>query len=134
VIVAGFWLGAVVPGILAVVPIFRKSRRPITKAARCPDPISKNGNSTPIGRSSSRTSCWEPASGFVIHHTNCGMELFTDDVIGDFLADSLETAKFDGKALVESEARSWSERRPIHKMAHHQGSSFKCGSRCTPHP
>ena len=35
---------------------------------------------------------------FVIHHTNCGMELFTDDVIGDLLADSLETAKFDGKA------------------------------------
>jgi carbonic anhydrase len=34
---------------------------------------------------------------FVIHHTNCGMELFTDDVIGDLLADSLETAKFDGK-------------------------------------
>jgi carbonic anhydrase len=26
------------------------------------------------------------------------MELFTDDVIGDLLADSLETAKFDGKA------------------------------------
>jgi carbonic anhydrase len=35
---------------------------------------------------------------FVIHHSNCGMELFTDDVIGDLLADSLETAKFDGKA------------------------------------
>ena len=35
---------------------------------------------------------------FVIHHTNCGMELFTDEVIGDLLADSLETAKFDGKA------------------------------------
>jgi carbonic anhydrase len=35
---------------------------------------------------------------FVIHHTNCGMELFTDDVIGDLFADSLETAKFDGKA------------------------------------
>ena len=34
---------------------------------------------------------------FVIHHTNCGMELFTDDVIGDLLADNLETAKFDGK-------------------------------------
>jgi carbonic anhydrase len=26
------------------------------------------------------------------------MELFTDDVIGDLLADSLETAKFHGKA------------------------------------
>ena len=33
---------------------------------------------------------------FVIHHTNCGMELFTDDVIGDLLADNLETAHFDG--------------------------------------
>ena len=35
---------------------------------------------------------------FVIHHTNCGMDLFTDDVIGDLLDDNLETAKFDGKA------------------------------------
>ncbi len=35
---------------------------------------------------------------FVIHHTNCGMELFTDDVMGDLLADNLETAQFDGKA------------------------------------
>src|SRR6202166_4754166 len=35
---------------------------------------------------------------FVIHHTNCGMELFTDDVIGDLLDDNLETANFDGKA------------------------------------
>jgi carbonic anhydrase len=30
---------------------------------------------------------------FVIHHTNCGMELFTDDVIGDLLDDNLETAQ-----------------------------------------
>ena len=29
---------------------------------------------------------------FVIHHTNCGMELFTDDVIRGLLANSLETA------------------------------------------
>jgi carbonic anhydrase len=34
---------------------------------------------------------------FVIHHTNCGMELFTDDVIRDLLAQSLATASFDGK-------------------------------------
>src|SRR5450755_1601203 len=27
---------------------------------------------------------------FVIHHTNCGMELFTSDVIGDLLAHSLK--------------------------------------------
>src|ERR1700716_1923770 len=29
---------------------------------------------------------------FVIHHTDCGMEFFTDDVIRDLLASSLETA------------------------------------------
>lgn len=30
---------------------------------------------------------------FVIHHTNCGMEFFTNDVIRDLLASSLETAQ-----------------------------------------
>jgi carbonic anhydrase len=30
---------------------------------------------------------------FVIHHTNCGMEFFTDDVIRGLLANSLETAE-----------------------------------------
>ena len=29
---------------------------------------------------------------FVIHHTNCGMEFFSDDVMRDLLASSLETA------------------------------------------
>jgi carbonic anhydrase len=29
---------------------------------------------------------------FVIHHSNCGMELFTDAVMGDLLAESLATA------------------------------------------
>jgi carbonic anhydrase len=33
---------------------------------------------------------------FVIHHTNCGMELFTDDVMSDLLQRSLKTAKLDG--------------------------------------
>jgi carbonic anhydrase len=33
---------------------------------------------------------------FVIHHTNCGMELFTDDVMRDLLAGSLATASHDG--------------------------------------
>jgi len=33
---------------------------------------------------------------FVIHHTNCGMELFTDEVMRDLLASSLDTASFDG--------------------------------------
>jgi carbonic anhydrase len=30
---------------------------------------------------------------FVIHHTNCGMEFFTDDLMGDLLEQSLETAE-----------------------------------------
>jgi len=32
---------------------------------------------------------------FVIHHTNCGMELFTDDTISGLLEHSLETAVLD---------------------------------------
>jgi carbonic anhydrase len=32
---------------------------------------------------------------FVIHHTDCGMELFTDDVIAGLLEHSLETASVD---------------------------------------
>lgn len=34
---------------------------------------------------------------FVIHHTNCGMELFCDEVIAELLDGSLSTASFDGK-------------------------------------
>ncbi|MBM3551284.1 MAG: carbonic anhydrase [Alphaproteobacteria bacterium] len=34
---------------------------------------------------------------FVIHHTNCGMELFCDEIMSDLLDDSLATASFDGK-------------------------------------
>lgn len=32
---------------------------------------------------------------FVVHHTDCGMQLFTDNVIGDLLEKSLETAMID---------------------------------------
>jgi carbonic anhydrase len=34
---------------------------------------------------------------FVIHHTDCGMETFTNEIIRDLLANSLEPAKFDGQ-------------------------------------
>lgn len=33
---------------------------------------------------------------FVIHHTNCGMETFSDEIMGELLEDNLETASFDG--------------------------------------
>ena len=32
---------------------------------------------------------------FVIHHTNCGMELFTNEIMGDLLGSSLKTASID---------------------------------------
>jgi carbonic anhydrase len=32
---------------------------------------------------------------FVIHHTDCGMETFTDDIMRDLLASSLKTASVD---------------------------------------
>jgi len=47
---------------------------------------------------------------FVIHHTNCGMELFSDEVIGDLLEDNLETANFDGE--------KWSNPKHGHGSAH----------------
>ncbi|MGH9748914.1 MAG: beta-class carbonic anhydrase [Candidatus Polarisedimenticolia bacterium] len=34
----------------------------------------------------------------VIHHTDCGMQTFTDPVMRDLLVRSLKTASFDGKA------------------------------------
>ena len=35
----------------------------------------------------------------VIHHTNCGMEFFTDDVMRDLLASSLETAELGAQGF-----------------------------------
>ncbi|HCU88385.1 MAG TPA: carbonic anhydrase [Gammaproteobacteria bacterium] len=32
---------------------------------------------------------------FVIHHTNCGMEMFSNEIMGDLLESSLETATID---------------------------------------
>ena len=52
---------------------------------------------------------------FVIHHTNCGMELFSDEVMADLLEDDLATAAFDGK--------KWSN--PHHKGGHTAGHFIK---------
>ena len=45
---------------------------------------------------------------FVVHHTNCGMELFSDEIMADLLEDDLGTAEFNGK--------TWSN-------PHHRGGS-----------
>ncbi|HEV7389601.1 MAG TPA: carbonic anhydrase [Gemmatimonadaceae bacterium] len=36
---------------------------------------------------------------FVVHHTNCGMEFFTDEVMRDLLASSLETAELSAQGF-----------------------------------
>jgi carbonic anhydrase len=36
---------------------------------------------------------------FVIHHTDCGMEFFTNDVIRDLLTSSLETAELTAEGF-----------------------------------
>jgi carbonic anhydrase len=38
---------------------------------------------------------------FVIHHSNCGMEFFTNDLMGDLLASSLETAALGADGFVD---------------------------------
>ena len=47
---------------------------------------------------------------FVIHHTNCGMTLVTDEKIGDLLEEDLETAVFDGETWINP-ARDASDNR-----------------------
>ena len=39
---------------------------------------------------------------FVIHHTDCGMETFTDDIMRNLLASSLKTATNDGSGWHDS--------------------------------
>jgi carbonic anhydrase len=39
---------------------------------------------------------------FVIHHTNCGMELFTNEIMSDLLASSLKTASIDASGWHDS--------------------------------
>ena len=41
---------------------------------------------------------------FIVHHRNCGMELFTDEVMAGLLDDNLATASFDGKTCRSMEA------------------------------
>src|ERR1700680_820878 len=39
---------------------------------------------------------------FVVHHADCGMLLFTDEVIRDLLASSLRTSAHDGQRWMDS--------------------------------
>ena len=41
------------------------------------------------------------AEWFVVHHTDCGMEFFTSELMGDLLASSLETAQLGANGFTD---------------------------------
>ena len=57
---------------------------------------------------------------FVIHHTNCGMEFFTDEVMRGLLASSLETAQLGADGFVDVGAGPGSRGGQLHRLAHDQ--------------
>jgi carbonic anhydrase len=74
---------------------------------------------------------------FVIHHTNCGMELFTDDVMAGLLESSLRTAVLDdtkwkdvgpGPGSVHGKFVKW------HTIANLEGSVVEDVQRIRTHP
>ena len=71
---------------------------------------------------------------FVVHHTNCGMELFSDDVMAELLEDDLATASFDGKKWVEPAPSRRPHGRPFHQMAYDQEPGGERRAGCAAHP
>ncbi len=70
---------------------------------------------------------------FVIHHTDCGMELFTDDVISGLLEKSLETAKVDDNGWHDVGKGPRFSGRQVHQVAHDQQPGGKRRGRCRAH-
>ena len=58
---------------------------------------------------------------FVIHHSNCGMEFFTDETIRGLLANSLETAALGTRRFHRRRQRTRFRRGPVHRLADHCG-------------
>ena len=71
---------------------------------------------------------------FVIHHTNCGMEFFTDEVMRGLLASSLETAALGADGLPRRRHRSRLGRGQVHRLADHRRQRPERGRGRRPHP
>ena len=71
---------------------------------------------------------------FVVHHTNCGMETFTDDVMGDLLEDDLGTASFDGKKWSKSPSPWWPRGWSSHQVANDKESGIERDTGRALHP
>ena len=57
------------------------------------------------------------AEWFVIHHTDCGMEFFTDDVIRGLLDSSLETAALGAEGFYDVGTGPGSTEARVHRLA-----------------
>ena len=74
---------------------------------------------------------------FVVHHTNCGMETVTDEIVGELLATSLETAELgesgwrnvqEGRGSGEGRFMKW------HTISDPDGSVVEDVERIREHP
>ena len=57
------------------------------------------------------------AEWFVIHHTNCGMEFFTDDVMRGLLAEQPRNGRARARRLQRRRRRPGIERGQLHRLA-----------------
>jgi hypothetical protein len=71
---------------------------------------------------------------FVIHHTDCGMETFTDEIMRGLLASSLETASIDRHGLARYRQRPGLQRGTLHRLAHHRRQRQERGRGRGAHP
>ena len=70
---------------------------------------------------------------FVIHHTDCGMETFTDEVMRGLLRQSLDTARSRPGGWQDSAGAGLGGRR-LHRLADHQGPGRERHRRREAHP
>jgi hypothetical protein len=69
---------------------------------------------------------------FVIHHTNCGMEFFTDQVMRDLLANSLETAELGPDGFTDVGSGSGINMRPSTSTGSRSATTPGASSRTSP--
>jgi carbonic anhydrase len=71
---------------------------------------------------------------FVIHHTDCGMALFTDAIIRDLLRNSLETAQVSEEGWKDVGQGLGSDAGDFINWLAFWRRDKQCGFRCFPHP
>ena len=71
---------------------------------------------------------------FVIHHTDCGMETFTDEIMRGLLASSLETATIDKRGWRDTGRGPGSSEGALHRLADHRRQREERGRGRRAHP